>query len=179
MVIVFERASTSTRKFSALYQAVVSKTVVDDQIAGPNKVTNHRFVTSMTSGKGNDILDTKELRQFAFQFSVDRLFARDDSAGRHAGTKVADRIHCTLVNVRMPRQAKVIITCERDQFLAIDPRRVADAAFVNGKERIANPSGLNLVLQCTKPQELRHLLQFVVGIRNWPFNAGRLFRARR
>ena len=55
-------------------------------------MANHRFVTGMAPRERDDIFDAKELRQLAFQFSVNRLLARDNTAGRYAGAKIADRV---------------------------------------------------------------------------------------
>jgi hypothetical protein len=66
VIVVIERPPTGTGKLGTLNDAVVSKTVVDDQIAGPNQVPDHGLVGRMTAGEGNNILDTQELRQFGF-----------------------------------------------------------------------------------------------------------------
>src|ERR1700712_287177 len=74
-----------------LDDAVMGKRIVDDRIPWPEQMPNHRHVGSMTTYHGDTVFGLMQSRQPGFQCSVNRPFARDDSACGGRGTIQVDR----------------------------------------------------------------------------------------
>ena len=60
---------------------------MDNQIARAYEMSNNRFVTGVSTGERDGILDTDEFSKFLFQYFVNGFFTRYDSAGRCTGSK--------------------------------------------------------------------------------------------
>ena len=76
--------------------------VVQNQVAGAKQMAESRFVRAMAADEDQGRVGADEFGDRAFQFLMDRLFARDEPAGRDARAEAIDRLLGGLVTRRSP-----------------------------------------------------------------------------
>ncbi len=105
---------------AALDDAVMRQGVVQDQIAGAEQVADRSFVGRMAADVDDGIFGADEFGNCPLQFAMHGLFARNQPAGRDAGSVTVDGVLGGLGHHRIARHADVVVAGEVDQLAAVD-----------------------------------------------------------
>ncbi len=136
-IVVCKRPASGAGKDGSFDDAVVGQCVVEDQVAGSEKVPDHGFIGGMTAGEGQGVFGSQEIGDCIFQFHVDCFLAGDEAAGGDAGAEAVDGLFGGGGNGGVAGHAEVVIASETDDVPAIDEGAIVGNSLVHGKERIS------------------------------------------
>ena len=135
-VVVRKRQTPCTRELNSLQGTVMDQLIVDDEIPRTEEVADGADVRRVAAHESHRVFDAVRARDRPLELAVNRPFASGQAAGRHRCPVAVDGGLRGSGDLRMPRQAQVVIARKIQVLPATNARRAPGDAFVHPEKRV-------------------------------------------